>query len=89
MENFLARVTSWEASRFDARNDRALVNMFVSYSLRRPRLVTSVVLPGTVTDSERVTGSDTLITAGVHLLTPPVREIYALLVRAGILVVEE
>ncbi|HYO02075.1 MAG TPA: hypothetical protein VET27_09370 [Mycobacterium sp.] len=37
----------------------------------------------------RGAGSESLIMAGVHLLTPPLREIYALLVRAGILVIEE
>jgi hypothetical protein len=52
-------------------------------------LVTTVGLPWRVSDFVRGAGGDTLIMAGVHLLTPPLREIYALLVRAGILVVEE
>ena len=38
---------------------------------------------------ERGFGTDTLVEAGVHLLTPPFREIYALLLRVGVLVVDE
>jgi hypothetical protein len=37
----------------------------------------------------RGAGNEPLIMVGVHLLTPPLREIFALLVRAGIMVVEE
>lgn len=33
-------------------------------------------------------GPDPLLTAFVRLLTPPLREIYAVLVRAGIIVVD-
>ncbi|RWA16700.1 Rv1535 domain-containing protein [Mycolicibacterium brumae] len=32
---------------------------------------------------------DTLLSAGVQLLTPPIRELYALLVRAGVLVIDD
>jgi hypothetical protein len=42
-----------------------------------------------VEDFGRSFGGDNLIQAGVHLLTPPLREIYAVLVRVGVLVVEE
>ena len=37
----------------------------------------------------RSVGHDPLLMAGVRLLTPPIREVYAVLVRAGILIVEE
>ena len=40
-------------------------------------------------DMERGFGVDTLMEAGIHLLTPPLRQLYALLLRAGILVVDE
>lgn len=32
---------------------------------------------------------DTLLSTGVQLLTPPIRELYALLVRAGVLVIDD
>jgi hypothetical protein len=37
----------------------------------------------------RGVGHDPLLVAGVRLLTPPLREIYAVLLRAGIIAVEE
>ncbi len=37
----------------------------------------------------RSVGHDPLLTLGVRLLTPPLREVYAVLVRTGILIVEE
>ena len=40
-------------------------------------------------EPERGFGTDTLIEAGVHLLTPPFRMFYALLFRAGVLVIDE
>ena len=40
-------------------------------------------------DFMRNADSDPLIRAGVLLLTPPLREIYAILVRAGVLSIED
>jgi len=37
----------------------------------------------------RAIGPDALITGGVRLLTPPFQSIYALLVRAGLLVIDD
>ncbi|MGB8500927.1 Rv1535 domain-containing protein [Mycobacterium sp.] len=37
----------------------------------------------------RSVGHDPLLMVGVRLLTPPLREVYAVLARAGILVVED
>lgn len=37
----------------------------------------------------RSVGHDPLLTVGVRLLTPPLREVYAVLVRAGVLIVED
>lgn len=37
----------------------------------------------------RGVGRDPLLMAGVRLLTPPLREVYAILLRAGILVVDD
>ncbi|WP_260757631.1 hypothetical protein [Mycobacterium sp. SMC-8] len=42
-----------------------------------------------MSDFSRSAGPDTLIAAGVHLLTPPIRAVYALLVQAGIVVVDD
>lgn len=46
-------------------------------------------LPGHMADYVRSTGPDALIMVGVRLLTPPLREIYALLVNVGIVVVDD
>ncbi len=46
-------------------------------------------LPGVMTEALRLSGPDALVMVGVRLLTPPVREIYALLVQAGIVVVDD
>jgi hypothetical protein len=51
--------------------------------------VTFVGLPGHVPDFARSAGPDALIMVGVRLLTPPLREIYAVLVNAGILVLDD
>ncbi|MCZ4580386.1 Rv1535 domain-containing protein [Gordonia amicalis] len=37
----------------------------------------------------RSLGPDALVASGVRLLTPPVREFYALLLRAGVLVIDD
>ncbi|AFM17025.1 hypothetical protein Mycch_2248 [Mycolicibacterium chubuense NBB4] len=37
----------------------------------------------------RSVGHDPLLTLGGRLLTPPLREVYAILMRAGVLVVED
>lgn len=42
-----------------------------------------------MTEVARSVGPDALIATGVRLLTPPLREIYALLVRAGVLIIDE
>jgi hypothetical protein len=42
-----------------------------------------------VSDFVRSVGHDPLIVVGVRLLTPAVREIYAILLQAGILVVDD
>ncbi|MFZ0834001.1 MAG: Rv1535 domain-containing protein [Mycobacterium sp.] len=42
-----------------------------------------------MTDFLRGVGHDPLLMAGVRLLTPPLREVYAVLVRAGIIIIEE
>jgi hypothetical protein len=42
-----------------------------------------------MTDVIRLTGPDILLDAGARLLTPAVREIYAVLVNAGIVIVED
>ena len=63
--------------------------MFVSCSLVGPMGSGSSASVEVVTDVLRFTGPDALVMAGVRLLTPPVREIYAVLVRAGIVVVDD
>jgi len=42
-----------------------------------------------MSDFVRSAGPDTIIMAGVRLLTPPLREIYAVLVRAGIVIIDD
>lgn len=46
-------------------------------------------LPGFVDDVLRRTGPDALIAVGVRLLTPPVQHLYALLLRAGVVVLDD
>ena len=48
-----------------------------------------VGLPGHVGDYVRSAGPDALIMVGVRLLTPPLREIYAVLVNVGLVVVDD
>lgn len=45
--------------------------------------------PWSVSNEPRYASTDTVITAAVYLLTPPLRQLYAVLMRAGILTVEE
>ena len=42
-----------------------------------------------MTDNSGIASTDTLIAAGVRLLTPPLRTLYAVLVQAGIVVIDE
>ncbi|WP_326545686.1 Rv1535 domain-containing protein [Mycolicibacterium sp. ND9-15] len=42
-----------------------------------------------MTDVSRSVGPEALLDAGVRLLTPPLREIYALLVRVGVLTIDD
>lgn len=44
---------------------------------------------GFVPDFSRAAGADTLIAAGMHLLTPPVRALYAILIQAGLVVADD
>ena len=84
-----AAATRREASRCADTSDLVIANMFVSYSLSRPIQVTWLRCPGVVNQALRISGPDALVMVGVRLLTPPVREIYALLVQAGIVVVDD
>ena len=42
-----------------------------------------------MSDLLRSFGQDPLLTLSARLLTPPLREVYAVLVRAGVLIVED
>jgi hypothetical protein len=63
--------------------------MFVSYSLECLFSVTGGGLPGLMTDKSSFAGSDVLVDLGTRLITPVVRELYAVLVQVGVIVVEE
>ncbi|MCX2932039.1 hypothetical protein ORI20_17310 [Mycobacterium sp. CVI_P3] len=39
--------------------------------------------------SVRALGPDVLVSGGMRLLTPPLRAVYALLIHAGLLVIED
>ena len=61
----------------------------MSYSLVGFFCVTRRVLPWPMTDKPSFSGTDTLVDLGTRLLTPVVREIYAVLVQVGVVVVDD
>ena len=89
MENFRASPTRREASRWAAISDLAIGIMFASPSLSGISAVTCGRLTVGMTDIARVVGPETIVAAGVRLLTPPLRELYAVLVRTGLVVLED